>query len=113
MSGRELTMSYLERIYESYRKASRAEKGRILDGICEVCGISRKYAIRKLSGPPPERSERRKRISKRRYGPEVIGIVKEVWRVAGYPWSARFKEILRVWKPWILKTSLYHQPLHH
>jgi hypothetical protein len=39
---------YLEAIRKRYRRASRSDKGKILDEFCSVCGYQRKYAIRLL-----------------------------------------------------------------
>ncbi len=44
---------YLTAIQERYRKADKAEKGRILDEFARVCRYHRKYAIRVLSGAVP------------------------------------------------------------
>jgi hypothetical protein len=43
---------YLEAIRKRYRRARRADKGKILDEFCSVCGYQRKYAIRLLSRKP-------------------------------------------------------------
>ena len=39
---------YLEAIRKRYRRIQRADKGRILDEFCSVCGYQRKDAIRFL-----------------------------------------------------------------
>jgi len=44
--------AYLKAIQSRYKKASRAQKSRILDEFCAVCGYNRKYAIRALSKRP-------------------------------------------------------------
>lgn len=44
-------MEYFKAIYQRYRKASRIEKGRMLDEFCQSSGLNRKYAIAKLNGP--------------------------------------------------------------
>ena len=100
----ELRMKYLERVYQRYWKASKQSKGRILDELCHVCGYNRKYAIWKLrrllvEGKPKGDLKGRRRL--RKYGAEVFLILEGVWEAAGYPWSVRLKEILRVWLPWI------------
>ncbi len=72
-----------------------------------VCGYNRKYAIRKLSGPPP--GQKRELAGRRRrplYGSRVISVLREVWEVAGYPWSVRLTAMLPVWLPWIRKRFL-------
>jgi transposase InsO family protein len=32
-----------------------------------------------------------------------LKVIETVWEEAGYPWSVRLKEILRLWEPWIVK----------
>ena len=95
---------YFREIFWRYREAAKGRKGRILDEFCRVCRYSRKYAIRKLSGPPPgRRPERRLRRRRAIYGPAVISILHEVWEAAGYPWSVRLKAMRPLWLPWIRK----------
>ena len=48
---------YLKAIYYRYKKVSKALRARILDEFCQVCGYHRKYAIRLLSGPVPQKSK--------------------------------------------------------
>jgi len=43
--------AYFRQIQVRYQKASKKEKGRVLDEFCAVCGYQRKYAIRKLNQP--------------------------------------------------------------
>src|SRR5919106_5090782 len=102
-------MNYLRAIYQRYRKAPKALKTRILDEFCRVCGYHRKYALAKLrSWPQPSRLTRtRPRTRPKTYDSQVLSLVTAVWEAANYPWSARLKEILRLWLPWIRK----HFPL--
>ena len=44
---------YLEAIRKRYGRAQRADKGKILDEFCSVCGYQRKYAIRLLGSDLP------------------------------------------------------------
>jgi hypothetical protein len=96
--------AYMDAIYERYHKCPKQSKTRILNEVCEVCSYHRKYAIRRISqwranqGQPPPRKRRRRGKT---YPPEVMRIIEKVWEAAGYPWSVRLKEILRLWLPWI------------
>ena len=69
--GRQARWEYLCRIWPRYREADRAEKGRILDEVCRVTGYHRKYAVRRLKGPAPERRPPRGRLRGPSYGKSV------------------------------------------
>lgn len=100
--SRKSIREYFKAIYVRYQKVERLARQLILDEFCANTGYNRKYAIRKLNGPPQEESpspHRRRRNYT--YGSRVISILAAVWEVAGYPCSARLKEILRLWIPWI------------
>ena len=95
---------YLRAIYERYRKAGREGKQVILDEFCANTGYHRKYAIRLLNGPRPEKRRpappRRRGLS---YSQETLALLTAVWEAAGYPWSVRLKALLPLWLPWIRK----------
>src|SRR5512142_1167678 len=102
MSRRAKT-EYWKVIYWRYRRAPKPEKQKILDEYCRTCAYNRKYAIRKLNGPPPNgkpkpRSNHRRGVT---YSAEVIGILRQIWEAAGYPWSVRLQALLPLWLPWI------------
>jgi hypothetical protein len=93
---------YFTAIYSRYQKAPKASKETMLDEFCQVCGYHRKYAIRKLAGPPPKKTPpRRHRRKPFAYSPAMIGILQAVWEAAGYPWSVRLKAVVVDWMPWI------------
>jgi len=94
-------MEYLKAIYERYHKAAKAAKGRILDEFCKVCGYNRKYAIRLLNSPPPERQTPKPRRRGRGYfySEKAIWILEKIWRASGHLCSERLKEALRDWLP--------------
>jgi hypothetical protein len=96
--------AYMDAICERYHKSPKPSKTRILNEVCEVCGYHRKYAIWKISqwrARPSQAPPRKRRRRGQLYPPEVMRIVEKVWAKAGYPWSVRLKEILRLWLPWI------------
>ena len=95
---------YLRAIYERYRKAGRKAKKVILNEFCASTGYHRKYAIRLLNGPRPEK-QRPHRARRRglHYSPETLALLTAVWEAAGYPWSVRLKALLPLWMPWIRK----------
>jgi hypothetical protein len=69
-----------------------------------VCGYNRKYATRKLNGPPPDaKAKDMRRRGTRKYDPKTIDILRFVWEAARYPWSARLKALLPRWMSAIKK----------
>ena len=93
---------YLQAIYGRYRSAGRKGKKVILNEFCANTGYHRKYAIRLLNGPRPEKRprqrERRRGLS---YSRETLAVLTAVWEAAGYPWSVRLKALLPQWMPWM------------
>jgi hypothetical protein len=103
MSGKS-KWDYLKAIYTRYRKASKALRSRILDEFCQVCRYHRKYAIRLLSGPAPQKPTTARSQGRRpTYGAKVIGALATIWEAAGYPCSARLKALLPLWLPWAIQ----------
>jgi hypothetical protein len=95
---------YFKAIYRRYRQADRKLKQVILNEFCSNTGYHRKYAIRLLNGPPPDRtgpSRRRRRAPT--YRPAVISVLAAVWAAASCPWSVRLKALLPLWMPWVRK----------
>jgi len=103
MSGKS-KWDYLKAIYLRYRKAPKALRSRILDEFCQVCRYNRKYAIRLLNGPAPQKTTTAASKSRRpTYGAKVIGALTAIWQAAGYPCAARLKALLPLWLPWAVK----------
>ena len=85
-------------------QAERKVRAALLDEFCVTPGYKRKYAIRLLNGPRPEKERvPRPRERKSQYGKQVISVLAAVWEAAGYPWSVRLKSLLPSWMPWIGK----------
>jgi len=92
---------YFKAIALRYKKASRCEKGRILDEYCTNCGYHRKYATWKLSsfrlrrrpGKPRGKPGRRSFYDR----PKILDPLKTIWLSSGLPCSKRLKAILPMW----------------
>jgi hypothetical protein len=73
----------------------------LLDEFCAQTGYHRKYAIallgKPVDAPPPGITPRRRGPT---YSPASIRVLAQIWRAAGYPWSARLKAMLPKWLPW-------------
>jgi len=101
--GKRARREYLKSIYKRYHEAEAAEKTKILDEFCKVCGYNRKYAIAKLNSDLVDPVDVRKTVRRRgkTYGSNLIAIVAAVWEAAGYLCSVRLKAALPLWLPWI------------
>jgi hypothetical protein len=94
---------YLKAIYTRYGKASKELRALILDEFCHVCGYHRKYAIRLLNGPVPQKPTSVHKTRPPSYAPKVISVLSLIWEAAGYPCSQRLKALLPLWLPWAQK----------
>ena len=94
---------YFRAVYPRYQTASGAKKQVMLDEFCSNTRYNRKYAIRLLNGPPPEKKPRPRRRRSASYGAGLIRLLAVVLEAAGYPWSVRLKAVLPLWLPWIRK----------
>jgi transposase InsO family protein len=83
--------------------AKRESKNVILSEFCANTGYHRKYAIRLLNGPRPEKRAAAQRRRGASYSREAVTVLAAVWEAAGYPWSLRLKALLPDWMPWIRK----------
>ena len=94
---------YRRAIYDRYQKAGRKDKKAILSEFCANAGYHRKYAIRLLNRPRPEKRCRPPQRRGLSYSQETVAVLRSVWEAAGYPWSVRLKALLPLWMPWIHK----------
>ncbi len=94
---------YLKAIYTRYCKASKDLRALILNEFCQVCGYNRKYAIRLLNGPAPQRPKPHQKTRRPTYAPKTISVLSTIWATAGYPCSQRLKALLPLWLPWAQK----------
>jgi len=107
---------YLKAIYQRYHQVSKALRHLILNEFCQVCGYNRKYAIRLLNGPPPQKPKPRQHRRKTIYGHQLISLLTAIWEASGYPCSTRLKALLPLWLPWAkkhfsLSANVKHQLL--
>ncbi len=84
---------YIEAVQGHYLKASRKEKGRILDEVTKVTGYHRKAAIR-LLGQRGKRKPVGRRGRTKQYGVEVVAALKEAWEASDRMCSRRLRPFL-------------------
>ena len=101
--SRKSKWEYLKAIYTRYRKVSKELRALILNEFCQVCGYHRKYAIRLLNGPAPQKPTAQRKTRSPSYPAKVISVLSLIWEAAGYPCSQRLKALLPLWLPWAQK----------
>ena len=72
-----------------YRRASKREKGRMLDELCELTGWTRRHARRALAEAASGTLERRRTPRQRTYGPEVLEPLRLIWATLNGPAGKR------------------------
>lgn len=73
---------YVAAVGPRYRKASKKEKGQVLDEFCRTTGMHRKSATRLLNGGCKRKRGGGKRGRPVQYGPKVTVALLQVWEVA-------------------------------
>lgn len=105
----EARRAYIKAVKDRYNKSSKKQKTKILDELCEVCGYSRKHAIKLLViAPIPSNVVRicdRRPGPPRRYSGAAHRRLKELWEIMGRPCSVNLKQALPLWLPYDLETS--------
>lgn len=85
---------YMETLREKYLKASKKEKGAILDQYCESSGEERKYAIKKFRYTVKVKDARDRKKRSKTYDGQVVDVLAAVWRIFDRPCGARLKPLL-------------------
>lgn len=91
--------AYYSAIHSRYQRASRAEKGPILDEYCSVCGYQRKYAIRKLNQVTSSQPRKKPGRPSRYEQPELIKALREIWFATDQMCGKRLVAALPEWLP--------------
>jgi hypothetical protein len=100
-------MEYVQAIRPRYLRASKENKGKILDEFTKTTGLHRKAAIRLLNQLNCT-VLRKRRGRQRRYGPEVIAALKEIWEASDRLCSKRLKPFI----PEMAKVLRHHGEQH-
>lgn len=95
------------KLRDAYRKASKADKGRILDQVQQTTGLARSSARRYLTGPelvaPSDHVDGRT-LKARGYGDDTRMLLEYVWRLMGMPCGKYLVVMLDQWLP-LLETA--------
>lgn len=96
-----------------YRKAVKAEKGKILDQVVETTGMGRSTARRMLAGPkqlaPAEQIDGRT-SRPRSYGDDSRALLEHVWVLMGMPCGKYLVVMLDQWLPLLAQAGDLDKP---
>jgi hypothetical protein len=100
-------LEYLKTIFLRYKESNKLKKSQILDEYCEICGITRKHAIRLLKKAP---AERRLHFGPRvKYDPAVlISPLRYIWQSMNQSNSKKIKSGLTEWLSYASKCDQSH-----
>jgi len=96
---------YIHKVWERYRKASKNEKGKLLDEMGAVTGMHRKSIIRLITGRLSRK--KRKRERGREYGVEVDDAIRVIAKSLDYPCGERLQPNL----VWMAEHLMVHHEL--
>ncbi len=86
----------------TYRRVSKADRGRILDEVMATTGMGRSSARRMLTGPaladPAEQIDKR-RLRPKTYSDDSRLLLEHVWALMGCPCGKYFVVMLPIWLP--------------
>lgn len=77
-----------------YRRAGKADKGRILDELCATTGWHRNHARKALASALRPKVVRPRRARPPTYGPEVVAALRFCWAVLGAPTGKRLAPVM-------------------
>jgi len=90
------------KLREAYRRASKQDKGRILDEVTTTTGMGRSTARRMLTGPPlpdPAGQVDRRALRARRYSDDARALLERLWALMGMPCGKYLVVMLDLWLP--------------
>jgi len=85
---------YLKLVAPRYAKAKRIERSKLLTEIGEVTGLHRKSLIRLMHLPSLERTPKKPRFRRKRYGTAVGDAIRVVWESLDYICAERLTPVL-------------------
>ena len=96
-----------------YRKASKADKGKILDRVVATTGMGRSTARRMPTGPrlpdPAEQVDGRS-LRPRRFSDDARALLEHVWALMGMPCGKYLVVMLGLWLPLLAKAGDLDKP---
>lgn len=91
---KEAKRQYMETLRKRYFKASKKEKGEILNEYCGNTKQERKYVIKKFNYKVKLKTKENRKKRARFYDGRVIAVLIKIWKIFDYPCGQRLEEIL-------------------
>ena len=95
---KETKMEILKSQQDAYFKASKKEKGRILNELCKLCHLTRKHVIKRLAKPFVSAFDKKRLPKKKRrlkYSQTLLKLVAQVWKAFNYPCGPKLEPIIK------------------
>lgn len=101
------------KLRSQYRKASKGDKGKILDRVVATTGVGRSTARRMLTGPkladPKEQVDGRT-VRARGFSDEARALLEHVWALMGMPCGKYLVIMLELWLPLLARSGDLDKP---
>ncbi|MFH1233201.1 MAG: hypothetical protein V1649_00935 [Patescibacteria group bacterium] len=91
---KEAKRQYMETLRKRYFKASKKEKGKILNEYCGNTKQERKYVIKRFKDKVKLKTKENRKKRARFYDGRVIAVLIKIWKIFDYPCGQRLEEIL-------------------
>ena len=96
------------KLRNAYQRASKTDRGRILDEVMATTGMGRSSALRMLTGPslpnPADQVDKR-RFRARGYSDQSRMLLEHVWALMGCPCGKYFTVMLPIWLPLLAEAG--------
>ena len=117
--------SVIRETYQRYQSSGKKDKSKILDELCQITGLNRKYLLHLLANwgktttvfldgtritlkaAPPKRS-RKKRTGNTIYGPQVVASLKAVWEYFGFMCGQLLAPFIRANMAFLEQDAVFH-----
>ncbi len=96
------------KLRSGYLKASKADRGRILDEVMSATGIGRSSVRRALTGPVlPDQAEQidRRKLRPKQYGDDSRVLLEHAWALMGCPCGKYLTVMLTLWLPLLVAAK--------
>lgn len=101
------------KLQTQYRRASKEDKGRILDQVVATTGMGRSTARRALTGPKqphPAAQIDRRTVKPRAYSDDARALLEHVWMLMGMPCGKYLQVMLELWLPLLAAAGDLDEP---